>query len=70
VNAAHAYKVQIEIHLVDEAGASVWSVTEAAAKEFPGLQPASIAAASIARRYQNPLHELVKIPPRSLGLGM
>ena len=62
--------IPIKIQLVNEAGASVWSVTEQAARDYPNESAASIAALSIARRYQNPLQELVKIPPRSLGLGM
>lgn len=62
--------IPIDIQLVNEAGASVWSVTEGALREFPSQQPAAVAAVSIGRRYQNPLPELVKIPPRSLGLGM
>ena len=62
--------ITIDIQLVNEAGASVWSVTEGAIREFPSEQPAAIAAVSIGRRFQNPLPELVKIPPRSLGLGM
>ena len=62
--------VTVDIHLVSEAGASVWSVTEMASEEFPKETPASIAAVSIGRRYLNPLAELVKVPPRSLGLGM
>jgi len=62
--------IPIDIQLVNEAGASVWSVTEGASREFPDQQAAVIAAVCIGRRYQNPLPELVKIPPRSLGLGM
>ena len=62
--------ITVNINLVSEAGASVWSVTEMANKEFPDEAPAKIAAASIGRRFLNPLDELVKIPPRSLGLGM
>ena len=62
--------LKVDIHLVSEAGASVWSVTEAANDEFPEATPASIAAVSIGRRYLNPLAELVKVPPKSLGLGM
>jgi protein Tex len=62
--------IPIDLQLVNEAGASVWSVTESAQREFPHQPPAAIAAVSIGRRYQNPLFELVKIPPRSLGLGM
>jgi uncharacterized protein len=60
----------MDIQLVNEAGASVWSVTQAAKEEFPKEQAAAIAAISIGRRLQNPLHELIKVPPRSLGLGM
>jgi uncharacterized protein len=60
----------MDIQLVNEAGASVWSVTQAAKEEFPAEQAAAIAAISIGRRLQNPLHELIKVPPRSLGLGM
>lgn len=62
--------IDVDVRLVNEAGASVWSVTESAAAEFPQEPAAAIAAVSIGRRLQNPLHELVKIPPRSLGLGM
>ena len=62
--------IPIDIQLVNEAGASVWSVTEGASREFPSEQPAAVAAVSIGRRYQNALPELVKIPPKSLGLGM
>lgn len=68
--AAAAAVTPIEIHLISEAGASVWSVTPSAKTEFPDQGPAAIAAVSIGRRLQNPLHELVKVPPRSLGLGM
>ena len=62
--------MKVEVHLVSEAGASVWSVTDDANAEFPNENPASIAAVSIGRRYLNPLAELVKVPPKSLGLGM
>jgi len=68
--ASKTANIQIEVHLVNEAGASVWSVTEIASQEFPLHQPSEIAAISIGRRLQNPLQELVKVPPRSLGLGM
>ena len=68
--AANQCGVTIQVHLVSEAGASVWSVTEMAGMEFPEEKAAAIAAASIGRRYLNPLNELVKIPPKSLGLGM
>lgn len=70
VEAAQDGDIETEVQLVTEAGASVWSVTEQASAEFPNEPPAAIAAVSIGRRYLNPLNELVKIPPRSLGLGM
>jgi uncharacterized protein len=62
--------ISIDIQYVNEAGASVWSVTPDAEQEFPNEPPAGIASISIGRRLLNPLHELVKVPPRSLGLGM
>jgi len=62
--------IPIDIQLVSEAGASVWSVTQNAKAEFPNQPPAAVAAISIGRRLQNPLFELVKVPPKSLGLGM
>lgn len=69
-DASSQINIPIDIQLVSEAGASVWSVTEAAKDEFPNEAAAAIAAISLGRRLQNPLHELVKVPPRSLGLGM
>ena len=63
-------EIPIDIHLVSEAGASVWSVTQTAKEEFPDQPPSAIASVSIGRRLQNPLHDLVKVPPKSLGLGM
>ena len=68
--ASHQCGVPIDIQLVNEAGASVWSVSDGAHREFPSQPPAAVASVSIGRRYQNPLPELVKIPPKSLGLGM
>jgi len=55
--------------IVSEAGASVYSASEAAAKEFPGLDVSLRGAVSIARRLQDPLAELVKIEPKSIGVG-
>jgi uncharacterized protein len=55
--------------LVSEAGASVYSASELAAKEFPELDVSLRGAVSIARRLQDPLAELVKIDPRSIGVG-
>jgi uncharacterized protein len=55
--------------IVSEAGASVYSASEAAAREFPNLDVSLRGAASIARRLQDPLAELVKIEPKSIGVG-
>lgn len=55
--------------IVSEAGASVYSASELAAREFPGMDVSERSAVSIARRLQDPLAELVKIEPRSLGVG-
>ncbi len=55
--------------LVSEAGASVYSASEVAAKEFPNLDVSLRGAVSIARRLQDPLAELVKIEPKSIGVG-
>ena len=55
--------------MVSEAGASVYSASELAAKEFPLLDVSIRGAVSIARRLQDPLAELVKIDPKSIGVG-
>lgn len=55
--------------MVNEAGASVYSASEFAAKEFPDLDVTIRGAVSIARRLQDPLAELVKIDPKSIGVG-
>ncbi len=55
--------------LVSEAGASVYSASALAAAEFPDLDVSLRGAVSIARRLQDPLAELVKIPPQSIGVG-
>ncbi|WP_339515594.1 Tex family protein [Pseudomonas sp. RL_15y_Pfl2_60] len=55
--------------MVSEAGASVYSASELAAKEFPDLDVTIRGAVSIARRLQDPLAELVKIDPKSIGVG-
>ncbi|MFM1887324.1 MAG: hypothetical protein RL026_2481 [Pseudomonadota bacterium] len=55
--------------VVSEAGASVYSASETAAKEFPQLDVSLRGAVSIARRLQDPLAELVKIDPKSIGVG-
>ncbi len=55
--------------IVNEAGASVYSASEVARAEFPDLQVEERSAASIARRLQDPLSELVKIDPKAVGVG-
>ncbi|CAP51380.1 RNA-binding transcriptional accessory protein [Xanthomonas campestris pv. campestris] len=55
--------------VVSEAGASVYSASEFAAKEFPNLDVSLRGAVSIARRLQDPLAELVKIEPKAIGVG-
>jgi uncharacterized protein len=55
--------------MVSEAGASVYSASELAAKEFPDLDVSLRGAVSIARRLQDPLAELVKIDPKAIGVG-
>ncbi|GAA0299918.1 Tex family protein [Rhodovulum strictum] len=55
--------------VVSEAGASVYSASELAAREFPDLDVSLRGAVSIARRLQDPLAELVKIEPKSIGVG-
>jgi uncharacterized protein len=56
--------------IVSEAGASVYSASELAREELPGLDVSLRGAVSIARRVQDPLAELVKIDPRSIGVGL
>ncbi|NJJ39834.1 Tex family protein [Paenibacillus apii] len=55
--------------IVNEAGASVYSASKLAQEEFPDLDVAERSAASIARRVQDPLAELVKIEPKAIGVG-
>ncbi len=55
--------------IVNEAGASVYSASKLAAEEFPNFDVGQRSAASIARRLQDPLAELVKIDPKSIGVG-
>jgi uncharacterized protein len=71
--AAELMQAQPELRLsrivVSEAGASVYSASELAAKEFPALDVSLRGAVSIARRLQDPLAELVKIEPKAIGVG-
>ena len=62
-------KLNLTKVIVNEAGASVYSASELAAKEFPELDVSYRGAVSIARRLQDPLAELVKIDPKSIGVG-
>ena len=55
--------------VVNEAGASVYAASRAARDEFPGLEPGLRSAVSIARRFQDPLAELVGLDPRTIGVG-
>jgi protein Tex len=62
-------ELEMQKIVVSEAGASVYSASELAAKEFPGLDVSLRGAVSIARRLQDPLAELVKIEPKAIGVG-
>lgn len=62
-------KKDVSYVLVNEAGASVYSASKLGAEEFPEFDVSLRSAASIARRLQDPLAELVKIDPRSIGVG-
>ncbi|MED1802221.1 Tex family protein [Brevibacillus porteri] len=62
-------KREVMYIIVNEAGASVYSASPLAKEEFPDLDVAERSAASIARRLQDPLAELVKIDPKSVGVG-
>jgi protein Tex len=62
-------ELTIQKVMVNEAGASIYSASELAAKEFPDLDVTIRGAVSIARRLQDPLAELVKIDPKSIGVG-
>ncbi|MEL1264580.1 Tex family protein [Pseudoxanthomonas putridarboris] len=64
-----APELKLEKIVVSEAGASVYSASEFAAKEFPDLDVSIRGAVSIARRLQDPLAELVKIEPKAIGVG-
>lgn len=60
---------KVEYVIVNEAGASVYSASKLASEEFPKFDVGQRSAASIARRLQDPLAELVKIDPKSIGVG-
>ena len=62
-------KEQVQYVIVNEAGASVYSASKLATEEFPAFDVGQRSAVSIARRLQDPLSELVKIDPKSIGVG-
>lgn len=65
----HEEKLPVQYVIVSEAGASVYSASKLATEEFPQFDVGQRSAVSIARRIQDPLAELVKIDPRSIGVG-
>ncbi|MFP4187747.1 MAG: Tex family protein [Acholeplasmataceae bacterium] len=65
----NATRLPVQYVIVNEAGASVYSASELAREEFPDFSVEERSAASIARRLQDPLSELVKIDPKSIGVG-
>ncbi len=62
--------IEIKYIIVSEAGASVYSASDTAREEFPSIDVSVRGAISIARRVQDMMNELVKIPPESIGVGM
>ena len=65
----HEYKLDCKYVIVSEAGASIYSASKQAIEEFPDLAVEKRSAVSIGRRLQDPLAELVKIPPEGIGVG-
>lgn len=68
-NTINKYALPTKYIIVSEAGASVYSASEVAKEEFPDYEVQERSAVSIARRIQDPLAELVKIDPKSIGVG-
>lgn len=66
----HEYGLECKYVIVSEAGASIYSASPIAAEEFPELAIEKRSAVSIGRRLQDPLAELVKIPPEGIGVGL
>lgn len=64
------YNLDTKYIIVNEAGASIYSTEKVAQEEFPDLSPNERSAVSIGRRLQDPLAELVKIPPDGIGVGL
>lgn len=69
VELLHETGLPVQYVIVNEAGASVYSASKLATEEFPNFDVGQRSAASIARRLQDPLAELVKIDPKSIGVG-
>lgn len=69
-NTIKKYRLKCKYLIVNEAGASVYSASPLAKKEFPHLDASQRGNISIARRVQDPLAELVKIDPKSIGVGL
>ncbi|KAB2458955.1 RNA-binding transcriptional accessory protein [Bacillus cereus] len=69
VDVLQSVKQEVFYIIVNEAGASVYSASDLAREEFPNLQVEERSAVSIGRRLQDPLAELVKIDPKSVGVG-
>ena len=66
----HEFKLNCKYVIVSEAGASIYSASKIAIEEFPDLAVEKRSAVSIGRRLQDPLSELVKIPPEGIGVGL
>ena len=66
----HEYGLSCKYIIVSEAGASIYSASPLAISEFPDLEVEKRSAVSIGRRLQDPLSELVKIPPEGIGVGL
>ena len=64
------YKLPCKYVIVSEAGASIYSASKIAIEEFPDLEVEKRSAVSIGRRLQDPLSELVKVPPEGIGVGL
>src|SRR3989440_226639 len=70
IDRLHGKDVNLAYAIVSEAGASVYSASPVARAEFPDLDVTARGTISIARRLQDPLAELVKVPPQSIGVGL
>ncbi len=70
INMIKKYNLSCKYVIVSEAGASIYSASKVAIEEFPNLAVEKRSAVSIGRRLQDPLAELVKIPPEGIGVGL